>query len=436
LYKTFRELLTTSPLGSPSSKHVLTLASGTVVAQLIPVLISPLLTRLFTPEDFGIYMLYLSVVNFLIVVGTGRYELAVILPREEEDAVNVAGLTLLITLCVSVAVFFAAASFSEPIARLMGAPAIGKWLILVPVSLLLTGIFRVMNYWNTRRKKFRLLAGGRIAQSISAGGTNILTGLLGLGAGGLILGSLMGLGAVDTTLSFPDLRRFSRLRRQLSMKKIKAMARRYLDFPKINMFQALIDMLQTSGVVFVISSFFGGTILGLYALTLRVLKAPLTFIGTSIGQVFYQKASEIYNRGGNLKSYVKKTMIALAVVGILPFLILFVFSPYIFVLVFGKSWQESGHYAQILAPWLYINFIYSPLSQLPLLVDKQKQNFVVGFFYNLLILIILIASAVLFNSIVLGFFLLSGVMSVYLLGALKWLIKISGNPQTRRTIEH
>ena len=405
--------------------NVLTLMTGTAIAQAIPILISPILTRLYSPGDFGMLALYTSVVSMIGVIVTARYEMAIMLPENDEDAVNLGALSLSIAVVISALTLLAVWYFNAPIARFLGKPDIAKWLYLVPIAVLTIGISQVLNYWSTRRNLYRRLAVARVAQSVANGSVNLGQGFASMGVSGLIVGNLAGQvlsAGVLIRQAWPDLLKY---RSSVRWDRMRHNANVYQDFPKVNSLQAFVDILQSSGVVFLISSLFGGAVLGFYSFTLRILQAPFGLLGASVSQVFYQKASEIYKNGGDLQVLVKKTILSLSAMALPIFLILGFFAPPLFGFVFGKEWREAGTYAQILVPWIFLNFIVSPISQVPIIVGEQKRNFMLAVIGNSLILLSVIYGGFIAHNIRAGFYVLSGSISVYYIFLILWIFKIS-----------
>ena len=129
---------------SEFSSNVLTLMTGTTIAQAIPIAISPILTRIYTPEDFGMFALYMSMATIISVIATGRYELAIILPEKDEDAINIMMLSIGITFLVSLITLLIIFIFNAQITLLFGNPNISQWLYFVPLTIVLTGVYQAL----------------------------------------------------------------------------------------------------------------------------------------------------------------------------------------------------------------------------------------------------------------------------------------------------
>jgi O-antigen/teichoic acid export membrane protein len=406
------------------SRNVLTLMVGTVAGQLVPVLISPLVTRLYTPADIGTYTLFMSVAMIAGVVAAGRYEMAVMLPRRDADAVNLTGLAIRIALAVTSASAIPLFVFREPLAGVLKNAGVAPWLVWAAPAALGFSAFQIYTLWLNRKNKYRAMTASRIGQALIAAACMLGIGWLWKGPAGLILAFILS-NLLPAAGMAALARRHRRARRlAVSAAGMRAQARRYAEFPRVNAPHAFLDQVQANGVVFLISALFNSTVLGWYGYTMRILRTPLLFIGRSVSQVFYQKASETLNAGRDLHGLVKRAMATLVLIGLPIFGLIFVAAPEGFALVFGEKWRTAGTYARILSPWLFFNFVSSSLSQLPLLVDEQRRNFAIGMGYNGLLMACILAGYWA-GDIRVGFGLVSVLLSAYVAGTLAWYLRIA-----------
>ena len=406
---------------SKFSRNVLTLMTGTTIAQAIPIAISPILTRIYTPEDFGIFALYISVVSFVAIVVTARYELAIVLPQKNEDAINILALSLFIMSVIVLITLLLILFFKESLLNLLNVESIGNFIYLIPFSILIAGLNQSFNYWSNRKEYFKSISSSQISQSLSIGITQPALGYVNI-FGGLIIGNLVG--RVVSTFILVD-KFFKNDKENLNYIKKSIMIeqmKKYKDFPLVNSLHAFSDIIRTSGSVMLISSFFGSAVLGFYALSLRVLQVPVGIIGSALGQVLYQKFSSMHNNNENLYPYVKKTVIKLFLLALPIFTFLYLIAPDLFAFVFGEKWRVAGEYSQLLVPYLFMNFILSPFSSLPIILGKQKEIFYIALLGNLLFVSILL----LFHSLVINSVLgiLSITMSIYYLFVFHWFYKV------------
>ena len=169
-------------------KHVATLATGTVFAGAMGIVVMPLLTRIYEPEDFGVSALYTSLAGIMSVVMCWRYELAVVLPEKDQDAASLLILCIMICFVMGLLTLIMVAIFGTLLSKMLGSQELIPWLWFLPLSLFGMGFFRVLNYWSTRRQHFKRLAVRQIIQNGVTAVTQIGIGLLysSINAGGLI----------------------------------------------------------------------------------------------------------------------------------------------------------------------------------------------------------------------------------------------------------
>lgn len=407
-----------------SARHVLTLLTGTGLAQLIVLAASPLLSRLFSPEDFGVFALFQSVVALLAVLATGRYELAVVLPESDDDGWQLLLLALALALGVTGLSLGGVAIGGDWLAQAAGHASIAPWLYLLPLSVGLTAVVNTLGCWANRRRQYAQLAGNRVVQSGGGVAATVGLGAAGWSAPGLLLGGAIGQAIAAALLGWQaraDVRRADRPR-------MRALAMQYLNFPRLNLPHALLDALQASALLAVMGAAFGSQVLGWYAFALRIARTPLAMLGASVGQVFQQRAAQVWNEGGDLAGLARRTTARLALFA-LPFALSMLFAPPLFAWAFGDEWREAGAQARLLAPWMVLNFMTSPLSQLPLVVGRQGRALAFGIAYQVSMLLPYVLAWALRWDIATALALQSGASSVVLLAYGVWLQRLAG---TRR----
>jgi len=174
-------------------KNAATLVSATVLAQLITIAVSPVLTRIYNAEDFGLLAVFMSIVSVLSIIATGRYEMAIMLPENEEDAADLLVLSLAIAFLFSLTILFFVHFFNEQIALASGVEKIKNWLYLVPLSVFLLGVFQAFNYWNNRQKLFAPIAKAKVIRTSATSVSATAIGLAGLvKTGGMVWGQIVG----------------------------------------------------------------------------------------------------------------------------------------------------------------------------------------------------------------------------------------------------
>lgn len=355
-------------------KNVITLISGTVIAQAIPLAISPILTRLFSPEDFGLLALYMSIASVLAVIATGRYELAIMLPKKDEDAKKIVALSIYLSIIVSFVSLILIAVFNKQITTITKNENISIFLYFIPLSVFFISSYQVFYYWLNRQKKYMKLAQSKVVQSALTGSSNLGFGAFGFG-GGLIFGSLIGqAGASIFTAKFAlSKNQFFKNNKLDSILKI---AKKYSDFFKYDVFASFFNVLTPQSIIFLLGALFNLALVGMYSFTFRVLLTPISVVASAIFDTFKQKATEDYNKTGSCRKIYVKTFKSLFLLSIVPFTVLFFFGTEIFSFVFGKEWSQAGEIAQVLSPMFMLKFISSPLSYTFYIANKQKQNLI------------------------------------------------------------
>lgn len=363
-------------------RNILTLLKGNIFAQALPILCMPLLTRLYTPESFGIFTLYLSIVLSLASIAGLRYEYGILLPKKNFIAWRLLILAAKITLIISVVIGIIFILMSVQIADLLKNSALTPWLALVGFNILIIGMTQLFTFWFNRNKQYKLITNQRILQSTASNGTQIILGLgFHFGVSGLILGNLFG---QLITLSYSIKKALpNKFNKKSKPKKIeKKLLNHFKSLPLYNAPTALIDALRLNGINVLLSAFFSISSLGQFALAWRLLQSPIALINGALSQVYYQHFTQLPNkeRHSFLCSCIKKSFI----IGILPFTVLYFISEWLFILLFGEEWRQAGYICSILIPWLFLNFITSPISSIYVVLKQEKILLIFSIFYMII----------------------------------------------------
>ncbi len=364
---------------SEFSRNVLTLMTGTTIAQAIPIAISPILTRIYTPEDFGMLALYMSISFILAVAATGRYENAIVLPKKNEDAVNILVLSVMITLIISFITLLIVYFFNTKITSLLDNTNISTWLYFIPLTVLFTGLYQTLNYWLIRKKQFKELATSKVVQNIGTGSTKLGMGYYSLGTSGLILGTILGQAIVIAMYFKIVWKKDAKLLKYVNKLKIFALMKKHKKLPMLNLPNAIIDGFRLSGINILIAKYFTAATLGQFALSWKMVQLPMGIIGSSLSQVFFQKLAN--TNKSDLNKIIQKYIIKASIVALPIFLIIYFFSVDIFIFIFGENWKMAGESASIMTPWFFLNFITSPLSSIFLVLNKQEIVLIFSIFY-------------------------------------------------------
>ncbi len=358
-------------LKSEFSRNVLTLMTGTTIAQAIPIAISPILTRIYTPEDFGVLAVFTSITLIFGSIATGRYELAIMLPAKDEDAINIAALGIIITSTLATILFILVFFLSDTIANLLNNENIKFWLFFAPVSVFIIGFFNVLNYFNNRQKEFKTIANANVLKSIVSATVQLIVGFFKTGASGLISGQIFSQLCACIGLS-KNIFFQKKLISNISKKEIKLMGKKYINFPKFSMPAILSNTLSVQVTNIIIPILYDITTLGFFSLVQKILGIPLVLISNAVTQVYFKEAVNEKQETGQVVKSTKSTFKKLLFIGLPLFLLLFLFIEPIFGVFFGESWLIAGFYAKIILPLFFFKFLLSTFTLLPIIYNETK----------------------------------------------------------------
>ena len=344
-------------------RNVLKLTAGTTIAQAIPIAISPILTRIYAPDEFGLLALYLAISSILAVVATARYEMAIMMPENQGDAQAVFWLSIMVSFFTCFVALAMVMWGGADLADFVGNPELEKWLYLIPVTVLLTGIYQSLNYWSIRSKHFSDISKSKIVQStatvcgqLSLAGTPYTSfGLI----GGHTLGQMVG-----TTF----LARKVVVDKKNKVKKpilahVCQMAGCYKKFPLISTWGVLFDKTAQQLPIFMLSKYFSVYITGQFSLVYRALSLPSSLIGSSVAHVLFQKIVDIHRqRPEDLYSHIIRLFFILLFSALPMVVVFYCWGEPIFAFVFGEAWREAGSLAATLSVAIAFRFAVSPLS--------------------------------------------------------------------------
>jgi len=354
--------------------NVLKLTAGSTFAQVLGVLVAPIVTRLFAPEAFGVAALFASIAGTIRAISCLRYELSIMLPENDEEAANLLGVSIcsaIIITCVTVLAIF---GFQDSIVQLFNAPELKKYLWLLPLSVFLAGMVSALTYWNSRAKNFGRLSVVRVLSSGITQTSKLTSGFTGFVSGGaLIVSTILGQLIASAFLGIQTIKTdWKLLIKKINFKRMNASASRYRKFPIFSTWSALINTASYQLPVWILAIYFSADVVGYYALGNLVLGIPMILIGSAVSQVFFQRAAEARNTTNDLPEIVQTILIRLVSLSIFPTLLLTIIGKDVFALTFGVEWAEAGMYVQILCIWVFFQFISSPLSTIFGVLEKQE----------------------------------------------------------------
>jgi O-antigen/teichoic acid export membrane protein len=356
-------------------KNVALLGGAKGISQGMLLAATPLLTRLFSPEDFGIFAVFGVFVGLLGGLSCMRYENALPLARDEVEAVNIfvlCGVILSVFLFAFCAVLLAV---HDDLADWLKSPALQPYLWLLPIGVFGVGIAQVGQYWAIRIKAFKRVAAAGVAASVVVLVIQICCGIMRFGPAGLIFGRIGGLACSSVILIYPPLRDARSLLSNVSLQSLTEVAKRHRQFPFFFTFSSGISTLGRQMPIIILSIFFGPAVTGLYALTRRVVNVPTILIGEQVRKVYYPYAAEL-EHVEDVRHLTKTVFVSLVQIALPGVLIIGLVAPELFALIFGELWKDSGTYAQWLCPSLFLSFVCAPLTRLPQIMERQRSDLI------------------------------------------------------------
>jgi len=357
---------------SEFAKNVLVLMTGTTISQAIPILISPILTRYYSSDDFGLFALFLSLISVFTIIATGKYDLAILLPKKDSDAKQLLFLCFILSLSFCLLLLFVIIIFYDYFITLKPDLLYYEWLYLVPLGVLLLSFYQILVPYENRKKNYRNISISMVHQNLVAGFINLITILIHVSYWGLILGKIVGI--LFSYFSLLNYGKSNILKINLSVIRIKKLMKRYIKFPKFSLPADFLSGLTTELPTFLFISFYSSSVVGFYALAMRVVITPISIIGSSITNVFRKEAVAQYIENGNCLSLFNRTLKILVLLSIIPFSLLAIYSPEIFAFVFGEKWRIAGEYTRIMTIMFFFKFIVGPLSYMYYIAEKQKED--------------------------------------------------------------
>lgn len=388
------------PATSAFLKGVLYISGGSAFGQLLVLMATPILARLYSPSDFGVFAVFAAVLAVMVAVSCLRYELSIPIPEDDREAALNLYLCLFssffIAMVLGLGVFFWGADLLEKLKW----PIDLKWLLwLFPIGAMLGGWYLAFNYWAVRVRSYESVAKSKVIQSLLM--LAVQCGGYVAGVGALAVGQVVG----QCCGFFVFLRKFishpQRKSFDFSWAEITIQARKNYRFPLFSSWSALLNSvgLQIPNVLLVL--LFDPAVAGLYFMASRVVSAPMTILGQAVGQAFYSEAAEAA-RTGRLEKLSWATVKRLSLVALLPLVGVVVLAPSLLPFILGAEWQDVGVVAQCLTLTMAAQFVTSPVSQILVLRNKQA----LSLFMQLLLTLLKVA------GLLLGYWLQSYILAI------------------------
>jgi lipopolysaccharide exporter len=355
--------------------------AGTGIAQIIGFALSPIISRMFSPSDFGVAGSFGAISLIIGAAATLEYSQAIMLPKEKESAINLLAISLFCTLGIGFVSLIVCLIAPRTINGLMKTQ--GVWALALLVFSIVAGTNQSCQAWSVRVKAFKHTSASQVIRSVASNGSKIGFGLARTGSTGLIISNILGnlLASINLVrVLLPD---YMDLRVHIRWPLMKRLAKEYRDFPIYTASQNVINNLSAGLPILLLTRFYGISVAGAYSFGISVLQIPMGFVLVALRQVLFQKASESHQRGQNLATLYIKITAGLFAMVLLPSVILIIWAPQLFSWVFGAQWYASGEFSRSLVIWLAVVFCNLPAVLFARIIRMQR--FV--FFYDLFLLV-------------------------------------------------
>ena len=350
---------------------VVTLVGGTAFSQALAIVALPALTRIYSPTDFSVLAVYVSLVTVASVSACLRLDIAIPMPHHDDEAANL----LMIALCSCTAISLIActlvALFPREIDRMTGHVGLRPYLWLVPLGIWLTSVYAAVQFWATRKKRFAAIAKTRLSQTVGGLSLQLLFGCIGLGPVGLLIGNLVSNGAGVAGLCRGALKRDKSAFAAINLTEMQKALKKYQSFPRFSTFDAIFNTAAIQVPLVIISAFAAGPEAGYLMLAMRAMAVPMNLVGSSVAQVYLSEAPGELRRG-NLGKFSSQVLNGLVRGGVGPLLFAGIIAPRAFALIFGPHWDRAGELVAWMTPWFILQFMSSPISMIMHITGRQR----------------------------------------------------------------
>lgn len=372
-------------------KNIAIVAGGNITAKLIGILLTPVITRLYSPADYGVYNIFMSIIGVTGSLVTLRYAVVIPVAKDERTSDNVLKLCFSITFVLSLLWVITIFVFGDTLSEYYKSEELKTFVWLIPLVFFGQGIYEALNQWAVRNKQFRLITRTKISQSVSSTGLKIGLGFLNVKPLGLFVGHIAQEVAGISTLLTKLIKTKPTFFREFAWPEIKQVAIRYKKFPLI---QSWSQLLLASGVqlpVLFLGMYYGAEVVGIFGLAKSMIQLPMGLIGDSVAQVYYAEISKLGKDNPDKIYRLTVTLIKrLFFIGLIPVAFLIILGPWLFSVVFGSEWHDAGVYARYLSIYILMSLISTPVAHIFNLYERMDLQLILNIVRVLLIVIVFV----------------------------------------------
>ncbi|HEA6788236.1 TPA: type 8 capsular polysaccharide synthesis protein Cap8K [Staphylococcus aureus] len=337
------------------------LSSG--IAQVILIITTPIITRLYSPAEFGEFTIFSNIAMILIPIINARYDLLIVNAKNDRSANILSQISFLISLLI--------------LLILIPILAISAWLypnfildfIFIIIMLFLVSLTNIFTNYLNKERKYKVLSLINVFRAGSMALLQIIFGLLSLGSLGLIIGFSLSY-ITGITLGYKTFKKhFNIVRNKEETKALFLENKNQLVYSTPSI---LLNSLSFSVVVFFIGILYTNTEVGIYGMAIRVLGIPVTIISLGLSKIFMQQANDYYIERGNFRNLLLKFSSTLVIVSIILYVPLYLFSEELVNILLGHSWVDAITVIKIVIPLFVIRLIVSTVSLSVIVLQKQQ----------------------------------------------------------------
>lgn len=350
------------------------LGSG-IFVQMIPLLTAPIIARMYTPSDFGVYAVFFALSTLLSAISTMSLQHSILLEEDDVNAIHAAAVCGVIVLAFSLAILVLILVVPHSYFQRMLGPSVARYLIWLPLSVLISGAFNVLYTWAIRRGRYKRLAINKIILGAATAAFQIGVGMTFPSPTGFVVANLLGLSLAVALLVRTFTHDFAIMKPDVGVALAVQHIRRHRRLAIWTLPAGLINGLAQYLPDLLINRQFGVHRLGQYSLANRMINFPMSFIAGSLQDIFRQQATLEFGEYGDCEKVFLRFLIILSAFAGLVLMPVILLAPYAFPLIFGKQWGGAGELIQAIGFLLIVRFVSSPLSYVWIIRDRQRLDF-------------------------------------------------------------
>ncbi len=360
-------------------KNITYLISGTGLSHLVLLAASPILTRIYDPSSFGVLAVFMSILALLNSIGALGLEKSIPYIKSKREYNLIMAFCEVMLVGIAIILSIAVLVTPESLYKSINIDKIHSYRYLLPIGFLLVSRFNLFNLVGVRFSLFKELSKVRIIQSISCVIIQIISGLTVFSTIGLIIGHIFGQFFGTQFISKKSKQKLNIKNISIVWKLKFSLLRKHYRYLSYGLFQSILNGVGQNIVMIMVAHFYGGVEAGLYLLAKQTIQKPQGLVGNAIKNVFTAKINEKHMTENKVFSHTLKLTLVLFGIGLLPVIIVSLFAPDIFSLVFGKEWVKAGNITQYIVWWIFFGLLNIPAQTLVPKLNLQKSFFIYEF---------------------------------------------------------